>query len=289
MKPLGFYSDISDVINHINEYKPDVVFNLAEAYMGEYYYDRNVPALLELLQVPYTGCSPVGLMVCNNKAVTKKILNYHKIKVPKFRVYRKGKKLVFPKHFNAPYFVKPLREEASTGITQSSFADSADDCTERILFIHKNMDKHAIVEEYIDGRELYVGVMGHKKVHVLPIWEMKFTQMPDDGPKIATYKAKWDENYRKKWGIKNELADSFPNGIAEKIRNTCKKAFKVLNIEGYVRFDLRITPNNDIYIIEANANPELADDEDFAASAKKGGLPYEKLIDNILKLAFQRK
>jgi D-alanine-D-alanine ligase len=162
------------------------------------------------------------------------------------------------------------------------------ECVERIQFIHDHFKKHALIEEYIDGRELYIGVMGHRRPKVFPIWEMKFSQVPSDEPKIATYKAKWDENYRKRWGITNGPANRFTNGIEDKIKNTCKKAYKVLGFEGHVRFDLRLTANNEVYIIEANGNPELAKDEDFAASAQKSGMKYEDLINKILKLSIKK-
>ncbi|MBN1621079.1 MAG: ATP-grasp domain-containing protein [Endomicrobiales bacterium] len=287
-KALGFANDLTYVINEIEVFKPDVVVNVCETYLGEYYYDRNVPALLELLQIPYTGCSPAELVICNNKALCKKVLSFHKIKVPGFVVSRLKHSIKIPGKIKAPFFIKPLREEASTGITQASFAENENECAERIKFIHERFQKHAIVEEYINGRELYVGVLGgYRRPQVLPIWEMKFTQVPDDEPKIATYKAKWDDNYRKRWGIKNGPADHFPNGVAAKIQNICKKAYKVMGIEGHVRFDLRLTPENEVYIIEANANPEIAKGEDFAASAEKIGISYERLIEKLIKLALK--
>lgn len=286
---LGFCDEIALLLQEIRDQRPDVIFNLAEACLGEYHYDRNVPSLLELLGVPYTGCGPVGLMVCNNKAITKKILVYHDIRVPRFCVYKIGETVKFPRIFNAPFFVKPLQEEASTGIAQRSLAENDELCRCRVQFIHGNLGKDAMVEEYIDGRELYVGVIGNgKNIRVLPPWELKFTRVPDNEPKIATYRAKWDDNYRKKWGIRNECADPLPDGIEEKVHDVCKKAYRILNLDGYARFDLRLTAGGEVYIIEANANPELARGEDFAASAEKDGIPYEELIEKILQLALQR-
>ncbi len=214
---LSFYDDIMPLVTEIKTRPPDVCFNLAEACLGEYHYDKNLPSLLELLQVPYTGCGPMGLMTCNNKAMTKKILVYHGIKVPRFSVYRVGEAVKLPRVFDPPYFVKPLREEASVGISQRSMAATEEQCRERVCYIHENLRKDAMVEEFILGRELYAGVMGcGKDIQVLPVWELKFTRVSEDEPKIATYKAKWDDNYRKKWGIKNELADPLPEGIGEK-------------------------------------------------------------------------
>lgn len=286
---FGFDGQIPPLLEAIHEQQPDVIFNLAEACLGEYRSDKNMAAFLELLGVPYTGTGPVGLMVCNNKAITKKILVYHDILVPRFCVYRVGENVKFPGLFNAPFFVKPLQEEASTGISQRSFAANEEQCKERVKFIHEHLGKDAMVEEFIEGRELYVGVIGHgKNIKVLPVWELKFANMPDTEHKIATYRAKWNQSYRDKWGIKNECADPLPAGIEEKIMDTCKKAYRVLNIDGYARFDIRLTPQGDVYIIEANANPELAKGEDFAASAEKAGIPYEELIEMIVDHAIKR-
>ena len=289
VRTMSFYDDVTPVLSEVNEFRPDVVFNLAEACLGEYRYDKNIPSFLELLRVPYTGCGSVGLMICNNKALTKKILSFHSIKVPRFCVYRVGETVKFPAVFSPPFFIKPLCEEASACITRDSFAANEKDAAERVRFIHERFGKDVIVEEYIDGRELYVGVYGIESVKVLPVWEMKFGAMPDDEPKIATYKAKWDDSYRKKWGIRNEQAASLPEGIEEKIRHICKIAYRVLHIDGYARFDLRLTAEGEVFIIEANANPELAKGEDFAASAEKSGIGYDELIERIIRLAFQRK
>lgn len=286
---LGIYDEVSPLIDEIRESRPDVIFNLAEAWMGEYRNDKNIPALLELLGVPYTGCGPMGLMICNHKALTKKILVYHAIRSPQFCVFRRGETVKFPAGFKPPFFVKPLREEASMGIAQRSLADTEEQCSERVGYIHESLGKDALVEEYIDGRELYVGVMGNgKSAKALPVWELKFTRVPDNEPKIATYKAKWDDAYRARWGIKNECADPLPDGVEDRITDICRKAYRALHIDGYVRFDLRLTPAGDIYIIEANANPELARGEDFAASAEKDGIGYEDLIDKLLQHALQR-
>ncbi len=149
-----------------------------------------------------------------------------------------------------------------------------------------NMD--AIAEEYIDGRELYASVLGNQQLKVFSLREVKFTQIPDDEPKIATYKAKWDKKYRERWGIKNEFAGRLPNGVEKKIANICKRAYKVLRIQGYGRFDLRLNPQNEIFILEANPNPMISKDEDFAQSAEKGGIPYKELINKIVQLAVKK-
>ena len=285
VRTLGVYDDIKLLVNAIEEDKPDVVFNLTEIFLGKASFDQNIPAVLELLEIPYTGCSPSSLMVCNNKALTNKILTYHRIKGPRFHIFHKGKRIWHPKKLGFPLIVKPLREEASTGIAQASFVTSEKDLQERVRFIHDKFDMAAIADEYIEGRELYVSILGGKRLKAFPIREMKFTQVSEDEPKLATYKAKWDEKYRKKWGIKNEFAGRLPDGMSEKVINVCKRAYRALMIDSYCRFDLRVTPQGDVYVIEANANPALAPDDEFAESASKAGLSYEKLVQTIIRQA----
>ncbi|MGB2879214.1 MAG: hypothetical protein WBD24_03465 [Candidatus Omnitrophota bacterium] len=289
VRTLGIYDDISLLLHEVKENRPDVVFNLTEIFLGKASLDKNIPSVLELLEIPYTGCGPAGLMICNNKALTKKILTYHRIKVPGFHNFHKGKRIWHPKKLNFPLLVKPLQEEASTGIAQASFVENEKDMSERVEFIHERFNMDAIAEEYVEGRELYVSILGHTRLRILPIREMKFTQVPDDEPKLATYKAKWDKEYRKRWGIKDEFSGRLPNGIPEKIFSICKRAHRALMIDGYGRFDIRLTPEGEVFIIEANANPVLAPKEALAESAGKAGISYKKLIRKILHLAFQRE
>jgi len=282
---LGIYDDINRLVQGINEHRPDVVFNLTEVFHGKAFLDKNIPALLELLKVPYTGCSPMGLAICNHKALTKKILTYHRIKTPKFHLFFKGKRIWHPRKLKFPLLIKPVQEEASTGIAQASFVENENDLKERVRFIHEKFDMDAIAEEYIEGRELYVSIFGDKRLEVFPIREMKFTQVPDDEPKLATYKAKWDDKYRKKWGIKNEFTGRLPDGVPKKIINVCKRAYRALQVDAYGRFDLRLTAEGEVFILEANANPALGQDDEFAESTGKAGIGYDKLIQKILNAA----
>ncbi|MFH1411536.1 MAG: ATP-grasp domain-containing protein [Candidatus Omnitrophota bacterium] len=288
VQTLGIYDDVGLVLEKINENRPDVVFNLAEIFMGKAHLDKNIPALLELLDIPYTGCGPAGLMICNDKVITKKILKYHRIKIPGFNIFRKGKKIRLPKRLNFPIIVKPVREEASTGISQASFVDNEKDLAERVNFIHEKFNMDAMAEEYIDGRELYMSVMGRERLQTFPIREMKFLEVSDDEPKLATYKAKWDNKYRKKWGIKNEFAGRLPEGVQERIVSMCKRAYKALHIDGYGRFDLRLNPEGEVFILEANANPSLDKEDEFAESVQRAGTNYNNLVQSILNQALSR-
>lgn len=287
VRMLGLYDNIDPIIKEIKENRPDVIFNQMENYQGMSIYEKNMPALFELIHIPYTGCSAAGLMVCKNKAMSKEIMKYHKIKVPNFQIFRKGSSRKLHRKLKFPMVVKPLQEEASIGIAQASFVEDETHLFDRLSFIHNSFNMHAIVEEYVNGRELYIGVLGNKRLRVFPARETKFTNVPDEDPKIVTYKAKWDKKYRKKWGIKSGFADRLPDGVQERILGICKRAYRALNIAGYGRFDIRLAPGGGIYIIEANANPDIASREDFAMSAEKGGIPYEQLIQKIINLALK--
>lgn len=286
VRHLGIYSDIRLILDAIEAFTPDVIFNLTEVFMGKAHLDKNIPALLDMLSVPYTGCSPDGMILCNNKALSKKILSYHRINVPRFAAFRRGHRFRLPKRLAFPLIVKPLREEASTGISQNSYVSSEDQLRERVAFLHDKLHMHAIAEEYIDGRELYVSVIGRRRLEAFPIREMVFESVNKGDPTIATYNAKWDENYRNKWGISNGFA-SLPEDVTRGIHRVCKRAYRMLRLDGYARFDCRLTPNNELYIIEGNANPELAQGDEFAESAAKAGLTYDVLLTRILRLAIQ--
>ncbi|MFH1772545.1 MAG: ATP-grasp domain-containing protein [Candidatus Omnitrophota bacterium] len=286
---LGLFKDIRILLDEINESKPDVAFNLTEVFKQRSQLDKNIAWLLEILGVTYTGASPGNLLICNNKALTKKILTYHRIKTPRFYTFYRDHKVWLPKRIKLPVVVKPLTEEASRGISQSSVVDSETAFIERVRFIHENMKLDAIAEEYIEGREFYVSLLGNKRIKAFPIREMKFGQFSEDEPRIATYKAKWDYDYRQKWGIKNVFVGRLAEGLEKKISETCKRAYRALDIKCYARFDIRVTKDNAVYIIEANANPNLDKYDELAQSAEKAQMPYPKLIQKIIRLAFQRK
>ncbi|MCQ9204839.1 MAG: ATP-grasp domain-containing protein [Omnitrophica bacterium] len=288
VKLLGLHNDISILLEEVKENKPDVIFNLADVFNQKSHLDKNVAGVLEMLDIPYTGASPATLFICSNKALCKKILRFHRIKVPRFYTFYRNFRIWLPKRLRLPLIVKPLREEASRGISQASVVDSEDALVERVKFIQESMKMDVIAEEYIDGREFYVSVLGNKRIKVLPLREMKFGEFSEDEPRIATYKAKWNYDYRQKWGIKNVFAGRIQDGLAEQIEEVCKRAYRELNMECYARFDIRVTPDSRIYIIEANANPCLAMYDELGQSAEKAGVSYSKLIQKILLLAFKR-
>jgi len=280
---LAIFDSLDLLQQKLQAFQPDILFNLADQFKNNRAFDQNIVSFLEMHGVTFTGCGSTGLTLCKHKAISKKILGYHRIRVPEFTVIARGKRCARPARLKFPILVKPLKEEASYGISQASFVETDEQFKERVQFIHTSHDCDVIAEEYIAGRELYVSVLGNHKLEVFPIRELVFKEVPPDEPKIATYRAKWDEEYRKKWGLQNQFADALDPALAKDIVQTCRRIYRLLTIDGYARVDLRVTPANEIYFIEANPNPILAADEDFAQSALKAGLAYPQLIERIIR------
>ncbi|PYL07511.1 MAG: hypothetical protein DME33_10140 [Verrucomicrobia bacterium] len=281
---LAIYDDVDLVRQKLETFAPDVLFNLVEQFKNKPGFDQYIVSFLEMQELPFTGCGSTGLTLCKHKGISKKILHYHGIHVPNFLVIPRGQRIGRPRQLKFPVLVKPVKEEASYGISQASFVQNEEQFRERVAFIHEKHNSDAIAEEYIDGRELYVSIMGNVRLTIFPIRELLFREVPPNEPKIATYKAKWDEEYRKRWGLENRFAEDLDPALVAGIEGSCKDIYRLLTIDGYARIDLRLTPANKLYFIEANPNPILADDEDFALSAAKAGLAYSQLIERILRL-----
>jgi D-alanine-D-alanine ligase len=280
---LAIFDDVDLLRQKLENFAPDILFNLVERFKNNPGFDQNIVSFFEMQGLPFTGCGATGLTLCKHKAISKNILGYHRIHVPNFVVTPRGQRIARPKQLKFPILVKPLKEEASLGISQASFVETDEQFRERVTFIHEKHNDDVIAEEYIKGRELYVSVMGNLRLTVFPIRELVFRDVPPDEPKIATYRAKWDEEYRKRWGLQNQFAQGLDPPLVAHIEQTCKRIYRLLTIDGYARIDLRLTLTNEVYFIEANPNPILADDEDFALSAGKAGLPYPQLIDRIIR------
>ena len=281
---LAIFDDLDLLRQKLQSFEPDVIFNLADQFKNNRAFDQNIVSFLEMQGLPFTGCGSTGLTLCKHKGISKKILGYHRIHVPDFVTIARGKRITRPPRLKFPVLVKPLKEEASLGISQASFVENDDQFKERVQFIHEKYDNDVIAEEYIEGREFYVSVFGNHRLSVFPIRELIFKEVPPDEPKIATYRAKWDEEYRKRWGLQNQFAEGLDPVLVAEIEDQCKRIYHLLTIDGYARMDLRVTARNEIYFIEANPNPILAEDEDFAQSALKAGLSYPQLIERIARL-----
>jgi D-alanine-D-alanine ligase len=283
VRVLGIHDQLAGIRLTAEEFKPHIVFNLMEAFAGVTTFDQNVVSYLELLRLPYSGCNPRGLILARDKALSKKLLAYHRIPVPEFTVVRPGRKAQLSKKMQFPLIVKSLFFEASAGISQASVVENGEQLNRRVSFIHDNLGTAAIVEQFIDGRELYVGVIGNDRLDAFPVWEMSFEKMPENRWHIATERVKWSTQYQKKHGIMTDRARLEPPA-AERIQKVAKRAYRALDLNGYARIDFRLDDEGRAYVLEANPNPNLAYGEDFAESAEVHGLSYEKLLDRILAL-----
>lgn len=282
---LAIFDNVNAVIEKLREFEPDVVFNLCMTMHDDRKHEPNIPALLDLLKVRYTGARPETIMLCKDKALAKKILHYHRVRVARFVVSTRRSPLRKLARFTFPAFVKPIATEASDGISQASFARNQEEALERAQYIHEKLESDALIEEYIVGRELYVGVMGQKRLTVLPPRELFFGQVPDDVPKFATFKAKWDDAYRKKWGIRNGPAAALPDGVEEQLAKVARTVCRALKIRGFARLDMRLTETGEVVVIEANPNPSLAMEDDYAKAAKEAGIEYDQLMQKIIDSA----
>jgi len=287
VQALGVHDDLGDIRRASTEWKPHIAFNLLEGFDDITIFDQNVVSHLELLKLAYTGCNPRGLLLARDKSLSKKLLAYHRIPVPEFEVFRIGRPIRRPKRLPFPLIVKSLTQEASIGISQASVVENDEKLKERVSFIHGSIGTAAIAEQYIEGRELYVGVIGNQVLQALPVWELFFTNMPPDAKRIATDRVKWSVKYQKKYGIESGLARDLPDVVGEQVQHLCKRAFRALELSGYARIDLRLDAEGRVWVLEANPNPQVARGEDFAASAEKVGVSYEQLMQRILNLGMR--
>lgn len=284
---LGVGYDVRAVVQDLSQQPPDIVFNLAEQFGDNRQLDKNVAGLLELMEVRFTGTGSAGLMLCRNKALCKQLLGLHRIRVPDFAMFPPGRSIRLAKRLRFPLIVKPLYEDGSEGISRASMVNNEGELAERAGWVHERLRQVAIAEEYIDGRELYVGILGNKRLSVLPPRELSFGHGHNNGPIIATYRVKFDAKYREKWQIEYGFAD-LPADVAANVARVAKKTFRLLQLQDYCRIDLRLTGENKIVILEVNPNPDIAYGDEFAEAAEHAGIRYTRLIDRILSLALRR-
>ena len=285
---LGVYDELAPLRRAVRETRPHVVFNLLEEFKGRPVYDHNVVSYLELMGVKYTGNNPRGLVIARDKVLTKKILHYHRIETPRFAVFPRGRKMREPRRLRFPLIVKSVSEEASAGISQASVVHNAEALAERVAFVHERIKTAALVEEYIEGRELYAGVLGNQRLQVLPIWELHLEGLMEGGYPIASYKAKWDLDYQDRHRIHADAARNLPDGLEHHIRQVSKRCYRVLNLAGYARLDFRLREDGRLFLLEANPNADISRDEELASAAAAAGMEYEALIQKIVNLGLAR-
>jgi D-alanine-D-alanine ligase len=284
VRSMGVLDSLTELRSAIADWKPDVVFNLLEEFNGIVTYDQHVVAFLELMRQPYTGCNPRGLLLSRDKSLCKQLLTFHRIPTPQFAVFPRGGRIQVPRKLKFPLFVKSTVEDASLGIAQASVVEDVAKLKERIEFVHAQVGSDALVEEFIEGRELYVGVLGNDRLTRLPVWEMVFGSMPESLPAIATRKVKWDKRYQAKYGITTRAAEDLPPAVLTTLDKLSRRIYRALGLSGYARMDFRVRPDGQVYVLEANANPNLEAAEDFAESARAAGVSYDELLEKIMGL-----
>jgi D-alanine-D-alanine ligase len=284
VRALGVGDSLAELRETIRDWRPHVVFNLLEEFAGIPDYDHYVVAYLELVRQPYTGCNPRGLMLSRDKVLTKKVLAWHKVATPAFRLFPYRRRFAEPKKLKFPLFVKSATEDASRGIAQASIVEDMASLRERVEFIHDRVQSDALVEEYIEGRELYIGVLGNTRLTTLPVWEMNFGTLSEVQAGIATDKVKFDRKYQQKHGITTGPAQDLDDAEIKRLSRLAKRIYRALHLTGYARMDLRMRADGSVFLLEANANPAVTYGEDFAESADTAGIGYEALITRIINL-----
>lgn len=285
--PLGVKSDLGVIQSAIGQWKPDIAFNLLEEFDGVAVYDQHVVSYLELLHLPYTGSNPRGLMLARDKVLTKKVLAFHKIPYPEFIEVPQCRTVKRPKSLAFPLIVKSVTEEASLGISQASIVTDDEKLADRVAFVHNHVGSAALIEQYIEGREFYVGIIGNGQRHVLPVWELIMNKLPDDAKRIATERVKWSRKYQIKYGIISKEADDLADHKTQEIQCLAKRVYRALGLSGYARIDMRMDAEGRLYVLEANPNPQIAEDEDFADSAKQVGYQYKDLLQELLNVGLR--
>ena len=288
VRPLGVQDELKPVRDAIEDWKPHAVFTLLEEFHGECIYDQNVASFLELMRIPYTGCNPRGLMLARGKDLSKALVHYHRIPVPAFAVFPMGRKVRRPRRLALPLIVKSISEDASYGISQASVVDTDEKLAERVAFIHERIGTAAIAEQYIDGRDVYVCVLGNDRLRVLPLWELQFGSMAEDAWPIATEKVKHDPDYQKRVGILDGPVKDLAPELCLRIQRLAKRVYRTLELDGYARVDFRLSADGIPYFLEANPNPEIAKSQEFATAARHDGLDYPDLLQRIVALGISR-
>jgi D-alanine-D-alanine ligase len=284
---VGVHGDLRALLDDLERSKPELVFNLSESFRDHLFGAVGIVGMLDLLGFKYTGGGPGEFYMQQDKALTKKLLAFDKIKYPEFAVFSQDSDFETGGNLRMPLFVKPLRQDSSIGIGKDALVDNFRDMMKRILAIHDKINDAALVEEYIDGREIYVGVLGNSMPTALPPIEIDFSGLPEGAPKIMSSRAKWNTRSPEYKGTKAVLAD-LPDELKARLQKVALDAYRALRVRDYGRVDMRLTPSGDIYVLEVNASCYLEKDSEFATSARVAGTSYVQLINEIVDLAVER-
>jgi D-alanine-D-alanine ligase len=283
VRVLGLEDELAPIRHAIQAWRPHVAFNQLLDFHGLPLYDAHVVSYLELLKTPYTGCNPRSILLASDKALAKKILTYHRIPIPRFATFARGRTARKPAGLGYPLFVKSDIEHASRGISQASIVRSDAALADRVTFIHDSVGTDALAEEYIEGREMTVSILGNQRLSTMPVWELHFESLPDGTAAIATPRVKFNERYQQKLGVRTGPA-AVDEDKARAITRIAKRAYRALGMSGYGRVDFRMDAEGRVFVLEANPNPDLTPGEDFAESAHHAGLGYPELLQRIVSL-----
>jgi D-alanine-D-alanine ligase len=283
---LGIHDDLRELVDKLAEQKPDLVFNLCETFAERDANEGNITAALVLLGQRFTGTGPVGMALRQDKAITKKLLQFHDVGCPKFAIFDTDN-LEFAGKMHFPAFVKPMRGDASVGVHDSSLVRNYASLIERVEFIQKDLQDAALVEEYIDGREFYVGVLGNDPAEALPIIEMDFSKLPQGYPHIYGWEAKFDHASQQFESVNAIVATDLSPEARHRITSAALEAVYALQVRDYARVDIRLAGDGIPYVIEVNANPYLERTSAFAIAALQAGMGYNTLINRIVEIAWR--
>ncbi len=284
---LGLHDALAPLHAAIDEQRPDVVFNLLMELRGSSRFEPHVVAALEERGVPYTGCNVEGLMLTNDKALTKKLLAWHGVPVPAFASFRRRRPVSADRAPPLPAIVKPIDGSGSKGISRASIVRSRAQLRRRVEYLFARLDCDVIAEEYIEGRELTVGVLGNDRLTALPVWETHFDRLPPGVPNIDTSALKWDPGYRRARGVHNDPAADLPGAVERRVQGLAKRAYRILRLSGFARIDFRLAPGGRPYAIDVNANPDIDFLEDFARAAAHANIPPPALLQRVLRLGIR--
>ncbi|MBU2636660.1 MAG: D-alanine--D-alanine ligase [Bacteroidetes bacterium] len=281
-------SDIMRLIDFLRGEQPDVIFNICESIGKESSHEMHVAGIYELLGIPYTGANAMTLGLAQSKVRVKEILGYYGLLTPKFQLMKNPARIVIEEDLDFPLFVKPAREDASVGITTDSVVYNLTNLRKQVRHIIEQFSQPALVEEYIEGRELNVAILGNSKPVALPISEIDMSTLPDKYHKIITYNAKWMKGTEEYEHTKGYCPADLPAAIEQQLKEMALKAYTVIGGRDYARVDFRLTKDNKPYILEFNPNPDIANDTGFARSVKASGLTFEEMVKRIVELALER-
>ena len=284
---FGAHGDVVKLTAGLAERRPDLVFNLLETFAEDTSGDVAVTGLLDLLHLRYTGSGPGELFLNQDKALAKKVFAFDKILYPDFAIFAKDAGFESAGTLRMPLFVKPLRSDASIGISGDSLVRDSTSLMKRVLEIHEKVGDSALVEEYIEGREFYIGVLGNGEPTAFPPIEMDFSGLPEGAPRVLDAKAKWDEKSPEFKGTEAILPD-LPDELRARLQKAAMDAYRAVRVRDYGRVDLRLTETGDIYVIEVNASCYLEKDSEFARAAAADGLDFKALVNRIAELAVKR-